>query len=86
MQYTNIWFSPVYVHLSHNRLYLREILHTMDILTTVRVFGSLGARRIDYARVFLVFVIRDSTYPAFNNCMLIDNELWSDGNFVPRQA
>ncbi len=82
---THSVFTPVYIHLSHNRLYLREILYTIDIWTAVCVFEhwelialcmrteEVGVREREH------FYQRDSAYPAFTNFKLIDKELWLPG-------
>jgi len=49
MDVISCFHPPVYVHLTHNRLYLREILHTMDTLTTICAFDHSGAMRTDCA-------------------------------------
>ncbi len=84
---THIQFSPVYAHLSHNRLYLHEILYTIDMWTAVCVFDHTlyenwrsGAceREREREREREHFYQHDSVYP-FTNFKLIDNELWLPG-------
>ncbi len=76
---------PVYAHLLiHNRLYLCEIIYTIDIWTAVCVFEhwELIARCMrteEVERAWEHFYQRDSAYPAFTNFKLINSELWLPG-------
>ncbi len=76
MQYWHTFsFHPhVYVHLSHNRLYLYEILYTIDIWTAVCVFEHWETDRALSEKLKKwsvhereLFYQRDSAYTAFTN-------------------
>ncbi len=75
---THIQFNPpVYFHLSHNGLYLCEILYTIDIWTAVCVFEMYETEEVKRAQESAL--LSDSAYHTFTNFKLIDNILWLPG-------